>query len=434
MTTFRTPITDFQLANPIYIGASVTFYTVDGSGDATTTLATLYAGPVGATTLANPQRLDSYGKFSAPVYFDEANGVIAEAVGPNVPSHRTGIISISDGNNIIASLTSGGVIFASSASTLACSALLAQYRLVYGGGAGAAPATLGSLGTTTTVLHGNAAGLPTWGPVSLTADVSGILPGANGGTGVANTGKTFTIGGSFTISGAFTTTLTVTANTSLTLPTSGTLATRAGTETLTAKSMSGASNTFTNIGGTSIRMGSDAQGDLLYFNGTNYVRLAAGTSGSSLKTLGASANPAWVMKGFRAHNNSVDQAGIAAATYTKVTFGSEFFDLGSHFDTTNSRWTPPAGLVQLNGTILVGAGAQSAGTYVAKIIKNGSADVAAGTGTAVVGLTTLAVCSVSCVDQANGTDYYELWFYGDSAGNLTIQHNPAHTHFSGHVV
>jgi hypothetical protein len=40
-------------------------------------------------------------------------------------------------------------------------------------------------------------------------------------------------------------------------------------------------------------MGSDAQGDVLYFNGTNYVRLPAGTSGNFLKTLGAGANPAW---------------------------------------------------------------------------------------------------------------------------------------------
>jgi hypothetical protein len=40
-------------------------------------------------------------------------------------------------------------------------------------------------GTTTTVLHGNAAGNPSWSQVSLTAAVSGILPVANGGTGMA---------------------------------------------------------------------------------------------------------------------------------------------------------------------------------------------------------------------------------------------------------
>ena len=51
------------------------------------------------------------------------------------------------------------------------------------------------------------------------------IAGQYGGTGVANTGKTITLGGNLTTSGAFTTTLTATANTSVTLPTSGTLTT-----------------------------------------------------------------------------------------------------------------------------------------------------------------------------------------------------------------
>lgn len=36
-----------------------------------------------------------------------------------------------------------------------------------------------------------------------------------------------------------------------------------------------------------------AQGDVLYYNGTAWVRLGAGTSGQFLKTNGAGANPAW---------------------------------------------------------------------------------------------------------------------------------------------
>ena len=50
-----------------------------------------------------------------------------------------------------------------------------------------------------------------------------VVAGQYGGTGVANTGKTITLGGNLTTSGAFTTTLTVGANTSLTLPSSGTV-------------------------------------------------------------------------------------------------------------------------------------------------------------------------------------------------------------------
>ena len=47
------------------------------------------------------------------------------------------------------------------------------------------------------------------------------------------------------------------------------------------------------VTGAKIAMTSDAQGDILYYNGTDYVRLGPGTSGYALKTAGASANPAW---------------------------------------------------------------------------------------------------------------------------------------------
>ncbi len=63
-------------------------------------------------------------------------------------------------------------------------ATLTAHALYVGNGT-SAPTALG-LGTTTTVLHGAVAGDPTWGAVVLTTDVSGVLPTANGGTGVDN--------------------------------------------------------------------------------------------------------------------------------------------------------------------------------------------------------------------------------------------------------
>lgn len=77
--------------------------------------------------------------------------------------------------------------------------------------------------TGVTTFNGGTTGLTPATATSGAITLAGILIGANGGTGVANTGKTFTIDGNFTTSGAFTTTLTVTANTALTLPISGTV-------------------------------------------------------------------------------------------------------------------------------------------------------------------------------------------------------------------
>jgi hypothetical protein len=87
--------------------------------------------------------------------------------------------------------------------------------------------------------------------VNLATDVTGVLPSANGGTGVNNGSSTLTIAGNVTHSGAFTQAFAATGNTSVTLPTAGTLATLAGVETLTNKTISGSSNTLTNISLTS---------------------------------------------------------------------------------------------------------------------------------------------------------------------------------------
>ena len=89
--------------------------------------------------------------------------------------------------------------------------------------------TLGSGVTTSSLTTVGTIGSGTWQGTA--------IAGLYGGTGVANSGKTITLGGNLTTSGAFATTLTVTAGTSVTLPTTGTLATLAGTETFTNKTL-----------------------------------------------------------------------------------------------------------------------------------------------------------------------------------------------------
>lgn len=109
--------------------------------------------------------------------------------------------------------------------------------LVLGNGASAPTAYAGTSCTNQFPRSLSAAGVATCASVALGADVSGILLGANGGTGVANTGSTITLGGNLSTIGAFATILRTSAATDVTLPTTGTLATLAGTENLSNKTL-----------------------------------------------------------------------------------------------------------------------------------------------------------------------------------------------------
>lgn len=93
MTLSRTAIQDFSSSNQIYANATVTAYTVDSNGNKTSTKATLYSSISGDGELANPQTLDSYGKFTQPVYIDDAVILTITGLG-NTPDHDTGIISV----------------------------------------------------------------------------------------------------------------------------------------------------------------------------------------------------------------------------------------------------------------------------------------------------------------------------------------------------
>lgn len=157
--------------------------------------------------------------------------------------------------------------------------------------------TAPTLGTPSSGTLTNCTGLPATG-------ITGILSGANGGTGVVNTGKTITLGGNLTTAGAYTTTLTANADTSITLPTTGTLATLAGTEILTNKTIdtiaaSGASAATAIHGAVttgSITIGSGiTSGSINIGNGTaittGVINIGGGaiTSGTKAITIGTGA-------------------------------------------------------------------------------------------------------------------------------------------------
>jgi hypothetical protein len=67
----RALLADFSLKNPYYAAASVTVYEVNENLQQTEAVATLFAGPTGATLRPNPIALDSEGKFPGPIYVEK---------------------------------------------------------------------------------------------------------------------------------------------------------------------------------------------------------------------------------------------------------------------------------------------------------------------------------------------------------------------------
>jgi hypothetical protein len=226
-----------------------------GIGALTTTQPlTLPGNPTLTNHAANKGYVDSVSGITSlngstvktPTFVNDTNVTISTNVGTGVNTLGwSGTLSVARGGTGLSTMTVGDIIYGTSPTTVA---------------------TL-PIGGANTVLHGGVSA-PSYSAVSLTADVTGVLPGpkggtnsaffqiagptvlrtftlpdasasvltdaavvtgAQGGTGVNNNGKTITLGGNLTTAGAFNTTITVTAGTSITLPTSGTLVSSAVT-------------------------------------------------------------------------------------------------------------------------------------------------------------------------------------------------------------
>jgi len=169
-----------------------------------------------------------------------------------------------------------------------------------------------------------------------------VIAGEYGGTGVANTGKTITIGGNFTTSGAHTTTLTTTGNTSVTLPTTGTLATLAGAETLTNKTLtSPVISTISNTGTLTLPTSTDT----LVGRATTDT-LTNKTLTSPTLTTPVLGTPS---SGTLTNCTGLPVSGITASTTTAIGVGS--IELGHATDTTIAR--SAAGVVTIEGVEIV---------------------------------------------------------------------------------
>jgi hypothetical protein len=133
---------------------------------------------------------------------------------------------------------------------------------------------------------------------------------------------------------------------------------------------------------------------------------------------------------FSAHKNTTNQTGIVNGTFTKVTFGTELFDIGSFYDASTSRWTPPAGVVNIVASTYMDTNLIASNIYIVSVYKNGvrykDSHILSGGGGV-----TLAAPVINIIDRANGTDFYEIFVFGSTASTFNVNGQISATYFMG---
>lgn len=346
---FITRTLDSALSNEFALGSLATAILINTT---TTGVPTVYSG----TTCASPTFVRSLSALGVATCATPSAGTL------------TGFVEVANGGTGLTSGTSGGVLAFTGTTTIVSSGALTANALLLGGGAGAAPTAMASLGTTTTLLHGNAAGAPTFGAVSLTADVSGILPVANGGTNNAF----FTVSGPATSAKTYTfpnaTTTILTTNAAVTVAQGG-----------------------TNIASYTI-------GDILYASGaTTLSKLAGVGTGNALISGGVATAPSWGKIGLTTHVSGtlgVTNGGTGLASYTQgdvlyasgasALAGLTSVSAGSYLRSAGVASNPVWSTVKLPNTAVTGdlMAASATNTYTAiAAVSTGQVLISAGVAT-----------------------------------------------------
>ena len=175
------------------------------------------------------------------------------------------------------------------------------------------------------------------------------------------------------------------------------------------------------VDGAKIAMGSDAAGDVLYHNGTDYVRLAkpATPKGEILSFNTSAVAPSWVLgSGFYASASS--GTSLSSATPTRIAFDTEAYDINGDYATPT--WTPAKGhyLIHAMVSLPCPAGINSYSKSLILSIYKDDSQVYEGDQTMMRYDSTATVSSsVTATVYSDGSNTWDIYAYQNSGSTIT---------------